>query len=179
MNFQRRCFSDDLFFKKCTGFIPARSYMFKGNKRNTRTCEICSKLTIKTPEWRQWRRSGVFIFNFEHISHLVLVFLLLTLNMQLPAGLRHFTLGSGGWKEKGIVKRNICLKGLSFSPPFTDRLNLQVECNLLLNRFFKLCKWYQITQHITFISLSIYYRRSCCNADLMTKIAITKHITLS
>ena len=43
---------------------------------NTRTrCEICSKLTIKTPERRQWRRSGVFIVNFEHISHLVLVFL--------------------------------------------------------------------------------------------------------
>ena len=31
-------------------------------------------------------RSGVFIVNFEHISHLVLVFLLLTLNMQLPTG---------------------------------------------------------------------------------------------
>ena len=30
---------------------------------------------------RQWRRSGVFIVNFEHISHLVLVFLLLTFNM--------------------------------------------------------------------------------------------------
>ena len=29
---------------------------------------------------RHWRRSGVFI-NSEHISHLVLVFLLLTLNM--------------------------------------------------------------------------------------------------
>ena len=35
------------------------------------------KLTIKTPERRQWRRSGVFIVNFEHIAHLVLVFLLL------------------------------------------------------------------------------------------------------
>ena len=47
----------------------------------TRTrCEICSKLTIKLPERRHWRRSGVFIVNFEHISHLVLVFLLLTLN---------------------------------------------------------------------------------------------------
>ena len=45
-------------------------------------CEICSKLTIKTPEQRQWRRSGVFIVNFEHISHLVLVFLLLTLSRQ-------------------------------------------------------------------------------------------------
>ena len=28
-----------------------------------------------------WRRSGVFIVNFEQISHFVLVFLLLTLNM--------------------------------------------------------------------------------------------------
>ena len=60
---------------------PAGIYLFKVNNRNTRTrCEICSKLTINTPERRQWRRSGVFIVNFEHISHLVLVFLLLTLS---------------------------------------------------------------------------------------------------
>ena len=38
---------------------------------------------MKTPERRHWRRSGVFIVNLEHISHLVLVFLLLTLNMLL------------------------------------------------------------------------------------------------
>ena len=61
---------------------PASIYLLKFNNRNTRTrCEICSKLTIKTPERRHWRRSGVFIVNFEHILHLVLVFLLLTLNM--------------------------------------------------------------------------------------------------
>ena len=30
---------------------------------------------------KYWGRSGVFIVNFEHISHLDLVFLLLTLNM--------------------------------------------------------------------------------------------------
>ena len=60
---------------------PAGIYLLKVNNRNTRTrCEICSKLTINTPERRQWRRSGVFIVNFEHISHLALVFLLLTLN---------------------------------------------------------------------------------------------------
>ena len=41
---------------------------------------MCSKLTIKSPLQRQWHRSGIFIVNFEHISHLVLVFLLLTLN---------------------------------------------------------------------------------------------------
>ena len=38
-------------------------------------CEICSKLTIKTQGQRHWHRSGVFIVNFEHISHLLLVFL--------------------------------------------------------------------------------------------------------
>ena len=32
---------------------PAGNYMFQVNNRNTRTrCEICSKLTIKTPERR-------------------------------------------------------------------------------------------------------------------------------
>ena len=48
---------------------PAGNNMFKVNDRNTKTrCEICSKLTIKTPEWRRWHRSGVFIVSFEHIS---------------------------------------------------------------------------------------------------------------
>ena len=53
---------------------PAVNFMFKVSNRNTVTrYEMCSKLTIKTPERRQWRGSGVFIVNFEHISHLVLV----------------------------------------------------------------------------------------------------------
>ena len=56
-----------------------RIYLLKVNNRNTRRrCEICSKLTMKV--------SGVFIVNSEHISYAVLVFLLLTLNMQLPTG---------------------------------------------------------------------------------------------
>ena len=56
----------------------------KVNNRNTRArWEICLKLTIKTPERDQLHRSGVFIKNFEHISHLVLVFLSITLNMEL------------------------------------------------------------------------------------------------
>ena len=49
---------------------PADNYMLKVNNGNTKT----------------WRRSGVFIVNFEHISHLVLVFVLLTLSRQMPAG---------------------------------------------------------------------------------------------
>ena len=48
--------------------IPAGNYIFKVNKRNTRTrCETR-------------RRSDVFIVDFEHISHLVLVILWLNLS---------------------------------------------------------------------------------------------------
>ena len=42
--------------------------------------EICSKLTIKTLEGRQGRRSSVFMVNFKHISYLFLVPLLLALD---------------------------------------------------------------------------------------------------
>ena len=42
---------------------------------------------MKTPERRQWRRSAVSIVNFEHISHLLLVFLLWTLNKSMLAGI--------------------------------------------------------------------------------------------
>ena len=64
----------------------ARSFLFLIRKWEFKTqpAFTCSKLTIDT--LRTCRLSGVFIVNFEHISHLVLVFLLLTLNMQLPAG---------------------------------------------------------------------------------------------
>ena len=68
-------------FKNRRRLHPAGNKMVKLNNRNTRTrCEICSKLTIKIPERRHWRRFGIFIINFEQISHLVLVFLLLTLS---------------------------------------------------------------------------------------------------
>ena len=49
--------------------------------------KIVNGMTRKTPERRQWRLSGVSIVNFEHISHLVLVFLSLTLNRKMPAGI--------------------------------------------------------------------------------------------
>ena len=59
--------------------FPAGNYMFKVNNRNSKTgCEICSRLTIKTPERHHCGRSGVFIVNFDHISHLFVVFLLMS-----------------------------------------------------------------------------------------------------
>ena len=43
-------------------------------------CEIYSKLTVKTTERRQRRRSVVFIVNSEQVSRIILVFLLSILN---------------------------------------------------------------------------------------------------
>ena len=51
----------------------ASIYLLKVNYRNTRTrCNIEQDVTLE---------QDVSIVNFEHISHLALVFLLLTLNM--------------------------------------------------------------------------------------------------
>ena len=61
-------------FERVKHRIPAGHYMFNVNKRNTRArCEIGSKLTSK-----------MSVANLEHTSHLVLVFLLLTLSRQMP-----------------------------------------------------------------------------------------------
>ena len=57
--------------------FPVDIYLLKVNNRYTSTrSEICSNLTIKIPERRQWRRSGIFFVSFEHISRFVIVFLL-------------------------------------------------------------------------------------------------------
>ena len=63
--------------RKITVSSQPTFYLFKSNRNIRKRCEICSKLTIKTPERRQLRVLGVF----EHVSHFLLVFLLLTLNM--------------------------------------------------------------------------------------------------
>ena len=83
---------------------PASIYLLKVNNNSTRKrSEICSNLTIKTPERRErrcekcskltivtsgrhWLRSGVFAISFKHISQLILVSILLTLNSSMFAG---------------------------------------------------------------------------------------------
>ena len=48
--------------------FPANISMFKVSNRNaTKRYEICSKLTIKNLEQRQWRCFSICIVNFEHI----------------------------------------------------------------------------------------------------------------
>ena len=50
------------------------SILFKVNNRiNKAKCKICSKLTLKTPEWLHCHLHGVFIVNFKQISHISLV----------------------------------------------------------------------------------------------------------
>ena len=56
-------------FNQLKTIMSASIYLFNVNNINTRKrCEICSKLTVKTPERR--RCSGVFTVNFEHILQL-------------------------------------------------------------------------------------------------------------
>ena len=99
--------------------IAGGIHQLKVNFRNTRTrCEMCSKLTIKTPERRQWRRSDVVIDNFKHISHLVLVFLLLTLGSIFRLGCQNMSCIVGTYSK---------LKRLHFLAFITEKKNLETR----------------------------------------------------
>ena len=79
-------FLKDNAFGLCLEFpySPASICLFKVIIRKIKTkSEICSKSTIKTPERCH---SGVFIVNLEQISHVDLVFPLLTLNKETNLG---------------------------------------------------------------------------------------------
>ena len=66
---------------------PAGNCMFGvGDGGAGAACGVCSRLAMKTPERRHWRRAGVFIVDFGRGWRIVLVFLLLTLGRKMPAG---------------------------------------------------------------------------------------------
>ena len=65
---------DNIYSLKWMGTFPANIYLLKVNNKDTR--KGCNNKNTRTTS----RRSVVFIVNFEHISHLFLVFLLLTLH---------------------------------------------------------------------------------------------------
>ena len=82
---------------------PADIGLFKVNSTNIRkTCVICSKLTIKS----------VFIVNFEDISHLFLVLILLTLNRSMLLGITR------RWLD---LKQTMCLLCCLFYLLYHDR----------------------------------------------------------
>ena len=54
-------------FQKLNQTDEANIYLFNFNNKKTRERrETCSKLTTKTLEQRQWRRSGVCVVDFEN-----------------------------------------------------------------------------------------------------------------
>ena len=83
MSFKRASFILD--------FLSPSRQIFTLSKSTEETleknCELYPKITMKTPEQRQWRRSSVFIVKLEHISHFSLVFLFLTLQVNVLWGL--------------------------------------------------------------------------------------------
>ena len=81
--------------------FPVSFYLFKVNNRNRRKrCEICSKVTTKTPKRSHRHRSSVFIFNVQHFLHHSLVFLLFTVSMYLFSGLIEVKISTDDWKTK-------------------------------------------------------------------------------
>ena len=65
---------------------PVNSYLFKVNNGNTRKrYEIYSKLTIKTPERRNWRDLISLLLTLNILHTLFLVLLLMTLNRSFLA----------------------------------------------------------------------------------------------
>ena len=88
--FSSRGSNQNVLMPFCNVSNPANNYLFKFNNENSRaTREICSKLTIKTPEkcptsfmvvisFKSFVVHnvvhGVFIDNFKQISHVALVF---------------------------------------------------------------------------------------------------------
>ena len=111
VNGQKTCLDGLSRFLAFFYFYPANIYLFKVNKSNTRKkCEICSNLTIKTPEQRNWcRRFSVFIVHFEHVSHFFPVFLLLNLNINCLLGRTYLQAGIylskiTSWRTRLICK---------------------------------------------------------------------------
>ena len=74
-------------------------------------CEICPKLTIKTPKCH-WRRFGVFIVNFEHISHLY-----------SSASIVNFEQVNAGWVRAFSSNRTNILKTPNHIPTITNFLS--------------------------------------------------------
>ena len=68
-------------FEAFTETFSASIFSIKVINVNTKIMsEICSKFTIKKPEWRHWCHSGVYIVNFEQISHITVDFEQVTLS---------------------------------------------------------------------------------------------------
>ena len=136
--------------------------MLKVNNRNFRKrCEIHSKLTMKAPEWLQWRRSDAFIINFEHILHFLLVFSLLILSMCLFDALcRYFypiSLTLEHLQNSNTTRKN--LKTLNiYSKTFFSCLLFQCKRSF----FFLITKMFALLQALSEDVFALYILWACC-----------------
>ena len=140
---------------------PANIYLFKvNNRKNTKKCELlCEKRC-------QWRCSGVFIINFEHISHLFLVFQLLTLNKQMLAVYScHVSWLQKTWKNCKVFKgyRNVTL--------ITSGLNQEWNWN---RKGRAILLWYEISKNLNKKCL----RTKCCRSYIFIT-TLNKHLLLA
>ena len=132
--------------------IPTNIYLLKVSNRNTsKICDICSRLTIKKLEWRQWRHSGVFIVNFKHIFNTPFgVFLLLTLSMYLLTSI--------------YLWAGICIY---LRPCQTSQIRLWI-CSKLLRKDYRSLRLSTSTQQ-RFVGLQDVFNTSSCNNFLSFK----------
>ena len=94
---------------------------------------MCSKLKINTA----WRRSGVFIVDFDHSQHINVVFLLLTWNKCLSVGCKRQVIMF--WKYR---KLHICFaikvaRPISFSDLSLHRIEINYGQMTLLRTYYE------------------------------------------
>ena len=137
-----------LSFSISTRRNSGNNFLFNINNRSTkRRGEICSKFLIKIPEWRHWHGRDVFIVNFQHISHLFLVFLLFTLNKWMLAGKGLHTLCR--WRE-------LSSKVLAFCNKSYLQLLLDSTC-LVDSRIWDFCSFMCVLKLVYIKFLFLYF----------------------
>ena len=118
-----------------------RQHIFTCSRSTIEALEkVCSK-SINTSEWRQWRLSGAFIVNFEHISLLFLLLLQVTLNRYIFPGinyeiLRQYVAVTTFWVSKRLQKQSpkklLFQLQLQFCYFGLICLNLSLRCHMTL-----------------------------------------------
>ena len=128
--------------------------MFKVDSRNTRKrCEIFWKLT-KRAERRHWLGSDVFIANFEHISHLFLVFYIV-----------YFEQVNVSWKVIVFCKKEGIYQMVPTVKWFTEKTTLQPISKSLQIRL----PWVSFIYRALIITIKIFLFKSKQKASTLSK----------
>ena len=87
LKIKKKCVFSFLLLENYNRKYQAGNCMFRvGHGDAGAVCEVFSGLAMKKPGRRHWRHAGVFIVGFGRGWSFVLVFLLLNLGKQMPAG---------------------------------------------------------------------------------------------